>query len=54
MAWKLNKKFKWGLLIFFITWIILAQSCMKFRIDDNSATKEFAQKNLTVHFFTVK
>lgn len=54
MTSKTKRRFKWGLLLFFGTWIILAQSCMKFRIDDNSAVKEFEQKNLSVHFFTVK
>lgn len=54
MAWKIKRKFKWGLLFFVTVWIIFAQSCMKFRIDDNSAKKEFEQKGLSVHFFTMK
>ncbi len=54
MAWKIKRRVKWGLLFFFSAWIIFAQSCMKFRIDDNSAKKEFEQKGLSVHFFTMK
>jgi len=48
MRWKLNKKFKWGFLIFLIVWIIFAQSCMKFRIDDHKAKTEFEQKGHSV------
>ena len=54
MAWKIKRRFKWGLLFFITGWVIFAQSCMKFRIDDNSAKKEFEQKGLSVHFFTMK
>ncbi|HMU11175.1 MAG TPA: alpha/beta hydrolase [Ferruginibacter sp.] len=54
MAWKIKRRFKWGLLFFITVWVIFAQSCMKFRIDDNSAKKEFEQKGLSVHFFTMK
>lgn len=54
MAWKIKRRLKWGLLFFVTAWIIFAQSCMKFRIDDNSAKKEFEQKGLSVHFFIMK
>ena len=54
MAWKIKRRYKWGLLFFVTAWVIFAQSCMKFRIDDNSAKKEFEQKGLSVHFFTMK
>lgn len=51
---KFKKKFKWGLLIFFISWIIFAQSCMKFRITDGQAKAEFEQRGLHARFLTVK
>ncbi|HAO45369.1 MAG TPA: alpha/beta hydrolase [Ferruginibacter sp.] len=54
MAWKISRKFKWGAFIFFFAWLILAQSCMKFRIDDTTAKNEFAQKGLPLQFITVK
>jgi pimeloyl-ACP methyl ester carboxylesterase len=54
MGWKINKRFKWGMLLFFITWIILAQSCMKFRISDSNAKMEFEQKGLQVSFKNLK
>lgn len=54
MAWKIKRRFKWGLLFFVTAWVIFAQSCMKFRIGDSSAKKEFEQKGLSVHFFTLK
>ena len=54
MGWKIKRRFKWSLLIFFTAWVIFAQSCMKFRISDGEAKKEFGQKGLQVHFFTIK
>lgn len=54
MAWKIKRKFEWGLLIFFITWIIFAQSCMKFRISDSEAKKQFEQKGLNANFLYLK
>lgn len=55
MAWKIKRRFKWGLLFFVTAWVIFAQSCMKFRIDDKSAGKEFEEKKgISVHFFTLK
>lgn len=54
MAWKIKRKFKWGALIFVTVWIILAQSCMKFRIADSKAKTEFEQKGLSVIFLNVK
>jgi pimeloyl-ACP methyl ester carboxylesterase len=50
MGWKIKRKFKWALLVFFTVWIILAQSCMKFRINDSNARAEFEQKGLSVSF----
>ena len=54
MSRKISKKFKWGLLIFIILWIIFAQSCVKFRISDTQAKTEFEQKGLHVSFINVK
>ncbi len=34
-----------------ITYVILCQCCMKFRINDGKAIKKFAQKNLTLQVF---
>lgn len=51
---KIKKKFKWSLLLFFISWIIFAQSCMKFRITDSKAKAGFEQKGLHVGFLTLK
>ena len=45
---------QWVFLIFITCWIILAQSCMKFRITDNTAQAEFAQKGLHISFHYVK
>ena len=47
---KNKKKLKWGFLIFISCWIICAQSCMKFRINDSDAKKEFEQKGLQISF----
>ena len=54
MGWKIKRKFKWGFLIFITVWIIFAQSCMKFRIEDSKASTEFEQKGLHVSFQTLK
>ena len=60
MGWKIKRKFKWGfstghcVLIFITLWIILAQSCMKFRIEDSKARTEFEQKGLPVSFLNLK
>jgi pimeloyl-ACP methyl ester carboxylesterase len=53
MQRKTKRRFKWGLLIFIGSWILFAQSCMKFRISDSEAGKEFAQRGLAVKFETV-
>ena len=47
---KSRRKLKWGFLIFILGWIILAQSCMKFRISDSEAKKQFDQKGVPVSF----
>jgi pimeloyl-ACP methyl ester carboxylesterase len=47
---KSKKKLKVGFLIFILCWIILAQSCMKFRISDSKAKAEFEQKGLHISF----
>ena len=36
-----KRKWKWGILIFLSVWVTFAKSCMKFRIDDSKAKKEF-------------
>lgn len=36
------------LLLFFIAWIIMAQSCMKFRISDEEASKKFAKSGVSL------
>lgn len=57
---KSRKKLKWGFstgrwsLIFISCWIIFAQSCMKFKISDSKAKKEFEQKNVTANFLNVE
>ncbi|HMG81767.1 MAG TPA: alpha/beta hydrolase [Ferruginibacter sp.] len=38
---------------FFICWIILAQSCMKMRISDSEAKKQFAAAGVTLHTETL-
>ncbi|MEO7310663.1 MAG: alpha/beta hydrolase [Chitinophagaceae bacterium] len=38
------------LLLFFGTWVVLAQSCMRMRISDSVAKKEFGEKNLLATF----
>ncbi len=48
MGIKINRKFKWGFLMFLAAWIIFAQSCMKFRITDSRAQSEFAQKGISI------
>lgn len=39
--------------VLFLLWIILAQSCMTFRISDNEAVKQFAAKGLALRTNTV-
>ena len=50
------KRSKGKIIILFaiLTWIIFAQSCMKFRISDSKAIKQFAEKGVTLHTETVK
>ncbi len=47
---KVKSRLKWSLLIFLFCWIVMAQSCMKFRISDTKAKEEFAQKGLQASF----
>ena len=47
---KIKSRLKWSLLIFLFCWIVMAQSCMKFRISDSKAKEEFAQKGLQASF----
>ena len=54
MGWKIKRKFKWGFLIFIAIWIIFAQSCMKFRIEDSKARTEFEQRGLRISFLNLK
>ncbi len=54
MTSKTKKRLKWSLLIFLLCWIIMAQSCMKFRISDSKAKLEFEQKGLPVSFLYTK
>ena len=53
MGIKIKRKFKWGILSFITIWIIFAQSCMKFRITDNKAKTEFAQKGIKINFLNI-
>ena len=47
---KIKKRLKWSLLIFLLCWIVMAQSCMKFRISDSKAKQEFEQIGLHISF----
>lgn len=49
-----KKRWKLVLLIFLSAWIIFAQSCMKFRIEDSAATKEFNDRGLQISFKEIK
>lgn len=51
---KSKKKLKWGIAIFFTCWIIAAQSCMKFRISDSKAKKQFEQKQVPAQFLNLE
>ena len=53
MGIKFKRKFKWGFLLLITVWIIFAQSCMKFRISDSKAKKEFDQKRIPVSFLNI-
>ncbi len=50
MGKKIKRRLKWGFLGFLFCWIVMAQSCMKFRISDNKAKQEFEQKGLQASF----
>ena len=50
MANKIKRSLKWGFLIFLLCWIVMAQSCMKFRISDSKAKQEFEGKGLQISF----
>ena len=49
-----RKKAKIFLVCLILSWIIFAQSCMKFRISDSKAIKQFATKGVTLKTETVK
>jgi pimeloyl-ACP methyl ester carboxylesterase len=44
-------RLKWSLFIFLCSWIIMAQSCMKFRISDSKAKTAFEQKGVQAGFY---
>jgi pimeloyl-ACP methyl ester carboxylesterase len=48
---KTKIRLKWSLFIFLCSWIIMAQSCMKFRISDSKAKAAFEQKGLQAGFY---
>ena len=48
---KSKRKWKWGILILLLVWIIFAQSCMKFRLADSKAKKAFDEKGVAVNFY---
>jgi pimeloyl-ACP methyl ester carboxylesterase len=50
MTNKVKRRLKWSFLIFLLCWIVMAQSCMKFRISDTKAKQEFEQKGLPISF----
>jgi pimeloyl-ACP methyl ester carboxylesterase len=50
MASKIKRRLKWSFFIFLLIWIVMAQSCMKFRISDTKAKLEFEQKGLQISF----
>lgn len=50
MTNKIKKRLKWSFLVFLSGWILMAQSCMKFRISDSKAKQEFEQRGLQVSF----
>ncbi len=43
----------WIFFILFIAWIVMAQSCMMFRISDNKAIAAFAKEGVTLHAGTL-
>ncbi len=49
----MKKKLYWTVAIFFIAWIIMAQSCMMFRTSDNKAIAAFAKDGVTLHTNTL-
>jgi pimeloyl-ACP methyl ester carboxylesterase len=50
MSKKIKKRLRLSFLIFLLCWIVMAQSCMKFRISDSKAKQEFEQKGLPIGF----
>ncbi|MBK8610496.1 MAG: alpha/beta hydrolase [Chitinophagaceae bacterium] len=53
MKRKRKSRVKRALLIFICTWVVFAQSCMKFRISDSDALAQFNQKGLSPGFHYV-
>ncbi|MEO7767540.1 MAG: alpha/beta hydrolase [Ferruginibacter sp.] len=43
-----------GVVVFLILWVIMAQSCMKFRISDSEAVKKFEKAGVTLTTASVK
>jgi pimeloyl-ACP methyl ester carboxylesterase len=54
MLYKGRKKRMLIILIILISWIIFAQSCMKFRISDSKAIAAFAKEGVALHTETIK
>ncbi len=54
MEKKRLKNLKRILLAFLISWLIFAQSCMRFRMSDRKAKLEFREKGIPVNFVTLE
>ncbi|MGK2860881.1 MAG: alpha/beta fold hydrolase [Chitinophagaceae bacterium] len=51
---KYVKRLGWGTTIFVLVWLLMAQGCMKFRISDSEAKKEFDKEGVLLYTETVK
>lgn len=55
MKWrKIMKRSFFGVAIFLVIWLVMAQSCMKFRISDSKAKKNFEKTGVVLTTATVK
>lgn len=55
MKWrKIMKRSFWGLAMLLLIWLIMAQSCMKFRISDSKAKKNFEKTGVVLATATVR
>lgn len=54
MVKKRRKNLTRILLISLVSWLVFAQSCMRFRISDSTAGKEFKEKGIPVNFITIE